>query len=126
MRFLKRFGYYLIGLSLGSLLVLFIWKGKDVAFPYGPDARTLSSIRKKQIEYTDPASVDMVEKNIDSVAIWSILTIGSVDFGKSQPRLKPCAEYHITGTYQERNIGLYIQRCDSVATIQKVWLESLD
>ena len=126
MRFLKRFGYYLIGLSLGSLLVLFIWKGKDVAFPYGPDARTLSSIRKKQIEYTDPASVDMVEKNIDSIAIWSILTIGSVDFGKSQPRFKPCADSHITGTYQERNIGLYIQRCDSVATIQKVWLESLD
>ncbi len=122
MRFLKRFGYYMIGLSLGSLLVLFIWKGKDVAFPYGPDGRTLSSIHKRQIEYTDVATFDMVENKIDSVAIWSVLNIGSVDFGKSQPRLKPCAEYHITGNYQGRNIGLYIQRCDSTATIQKVWL----
>ncbi len=124
MKFLKRFGYYLIGLSLGSLLVLFIWKGKDVAFPYGPDARTLSSIRKKQIEYSENAKSTMLERQVDSTAIWAILNTGDVDFGKSQPRLKPCAEYHITGSYNERNIGFYIQRCDSIATIQKVWVST--
>lgn len=124
MTFLKRFGYYLIGLSLGSLLVLFIWKGKDVAFPYGPDARTLSSIRKKQIEYSDNAKKAMLETKVDSMAIWAILNTGDVNFGKSQPRQKPCAEYHITGSYNETNIGLYIERCDSIATIQKLWLET--
>lgn len=121
---LRRFGYYFIGLALGSLLVLFIWEGKDVAFPYGPDARTLSSIRKKQIEYSDNAKSMMLEKKLDSTAIWAILTTGDVDFGKSEPRLKPCAEYHISGSYAERNIGLYIQRCDSIATIQKLWVSS--
>ena len=47
MNLLKRFGYYFIGLALGSIVVLFIWKGKDVSFEYGMDARTLKTIRIK-------------------------------------------------------------------------------
>lgn len=122
MRLLKRFGYYFIGLALGSLLVLFIWQGKDVAFPYGPDARTLSSIRKKQIEYSQEAQSEMLKASIDTTAINSILKTGDVEFSKSKARLKPCAEYYITGTYNEKTIDFYIQRCDSIATVQTVWV----
>jgi len=122
MKLLKRFGYYLIGLSLGCVLVLFIWKGKDVAFPYGPDARTLSSIRKKQIEYSKSAEIYMQQAQIDTAAINTVLTTGNVDFGKSKPRQKPCAEYFISGTHNEKNIELLIKRCDSIATISTVWL----
>jgi len=124
MSFLKRFGYYLIGLSLGSLLVLFIWKGKDVAFPYGPDARTLSSIRKKQIEYSKSAETIMTKSAIDTSYVNAILLHGDVDFGKSKARLKPCAEYFISGEHNEKNIDLYIQRCDSIATVQTIWVRS--
>ena len=41
MNLFNRFIYYFIGLSLGSLIVYFIWTGKDVSFDYGMDARTL-------------------------------------------------------------------------------------
>ena len=40
MNLFKRFIYYLIGVSFGSIVVYFIWKGKDVSFDYGMDART--------------------------------------------------------------------------------------
>lgn len=124
MKLLKRFGYYFIGLSLGSILVLFIWEGKDVAFPYGPDARTLSSIRKKKIEYSPSALNSMKEAQIDTTQINAILHTGDVDFGKSKARLKPCAEYHISGEYDQKNIDFYVQRCDSIATIQNVWVKN--
>ncbi len=123
MKLLKRIGFYLIGVSLGSIIVLFIWKGKDVSFPYGPDARTLSSIRKKQIVYSESAKATMIQFQIDSTAINAILLTGDVDFGKSKARLKPCAEYYISGIYNEKKIDFYIKRCDSIATIKTVWLK---
>lgn len=113
----------MIGLALGSLVVLFIWEGKDVSFPYGPDARTLSSIRKKQIEYAESAMTTMQEAAIDTTYINAILLNGDVDFGKSKARLKPCAEYFISGEHNEKSIDVYIQRCDSIATVQTVWVK---
>ena len=124
MQFLKRFGYYLIGVSLGSIIVLFVWKGKDVAFPYGPNARTLRSIQKKQLQYSRTAKEIMMKASIDTSYVQALLVTGDVKFGKSKPRLKPCAEYFITGTHKERNIELYIQRCDSIATVQTVWVKN--
>lgn len=123
MKLLKRIGYYLIGLALGCIVVLFIWKGKDVAFPYGPDARTLSSIRKKPLVYSDSAKSSMATIQIDSIAIQSILTTGDVNFGKSNARKKPCAEYAISGVYEEKSIELWVVRCEAMATIEKVSLK---
>ena len=48
MNLFKRFIYYIIGVFFGSLVVYFIWKGKDVSFDYGMDARTLKTIRTKK------------------------------------------------------------------------------
>ena len=124
MKLLKRFGYYLIGVSLGSIIVLFIWKGKDVAFPYGPDARTLSSIRKKTLTYSESAKNSMNEFKIDTTYINAILLNGDVKFGKSEPRKKPCAEYYITGKHNEKQVDIYVIRCDSTATVDKVWLKN--
>ncbi|MEQ6123961.1 DUF4258 domain-containing protein [Pseudotenacibaculum sp. MALMAid0570] len=124
MKLLKRVGFYLIGVTFGSIIVLFIWKGKDVAFPYGPDARTLSSIRKKTLLYSENAEKSMKEFEIDSTYIKAILVSGDVSFGKSEPRKKPCAEYYISGTHNEKQVDFYVIRCDSTATIDKVWLKN--
>jgi hypothetical protein len=121
---LKRVGYYLVGVALGSIIVLFVWKGKDVSFPYGPNARTLRSIQKKQLEYSTSAETIMVKSAIDSTYIQAVLLSGDVDFDKSKPRLKPCAEYFISGSHNEKNIDIYVRRCDSIATIQTVWVKN--
>lgn len=118
MKLLKRIGFYLIGVSLGCIVVLFIWKGKDVSFPYGPNARTLRSIEKKQIKYSDKADTAMKQAQIDTTYVTAILKSGDVDFDKSQQRKKPCAEYFISGSYKEKNIEMYVKRCDSIATIE--------
>ncbi|CAM1356226.1 DUF4258 domain-containing protein [Tenacibaculum ascidiaceicola] len=122
MQWLKRVGYYLIGIALGSLVVLFIWKGKDVSFDYGMDARTLKTIRIKKRLFSDNAQQILATSKIDTATISTILNHGDVDFGKSKPRLKPCAEYFITGKDSLNHIDLYVIRCDSTATIDKITL----
>lgn len=124
MKLLKRFGYYLIGVSLGSILVLVVWKGKDVRFDYGPDARTLSSIRKKVLNYSPEASSCMIQQKIDTAAINYLLYEGDVLFDKSNARKKPCGEYYITGDFKEKKIDFYVVRCDSIATITKVLINN--
>lgn len=122
MDWLKRIGYYLIGFSLGGVLVFFIWKKKDVSFDYGMDARTLKTIRIREKAYSAAASAVLKDNQLDSITVQAILERADVDFGKSKPRIKPCPEYLITGKDSLAHIQLYIKRCDSVATIEKVFV----
>tara|TARA_B110000008_G_scaffold102608_1_gene105482 strand:- start:17090 stop:17464 length:375 start_codon:yes stop_codon:yes gene_type:complete len=122
MDLVKRFLYYFIGVSFGSIIVYFIWKGKDVSFDYGMDARTLKTIRTKKLHYSENAKLAMKDIAIDSSAILSILKNGDVDFGKSNQHKKSCPEYSIAGKYLEKELELWIIRCDSIATIEKIML----
>ena len=120
MMIFKRFIYYFIGLLLGSIIVFFIWKGKNVSFDYGMDARTLKSIRTKKLVYSNSVTQSISNSKIDSTAINYVLLNGDVDFGKSNQRKKPCPEYSISGEFNKKRIELWIIRCDSIATIENI------
>ena len=117
---IKRIGYYLVGLSIGSVGVYFFWQKKQATFDYGMDARTLKTIRIRKRVFSDHAKNAMEKYNIDTLKISTILYTGDVDFGKGKPRQKPCAEYYVTGKNELQNVSLYVKRCDSTATIEKV------
>ncbi len=117
---LKRIGYYLVGLSIGSVGVYFFWQKKQATFDYGMDARTLKTIRIKERIFSDEAKNSMLQYNIDTTKISTILYAGDVNFGKSKARQKPCAEYFVTGKRELKNVSLVVKRCDSTSTIQKV------
>lgn len=117
---IKRIGYYLLGLSLGSIGVYFFWQKKKATFDYGMDARTLKTIRIKERLFSEDAKNAMQKFDIDTLKISTILKTGDVDFGKGNPRQKPCAEYYISGENELKNISLWVKRCDSTATIEKV------
>ena len=120
---IKRIGYFLIGVSISSVGVYFFWQKKNATFDYGMDSRTLKTIRIKKRIFSDDARQVMLNSNIDSTKISTILYAGDVDFGKSKPRQEPCAEYYITGNKELKNVSLYISRCDSVATIEKIIID---
>ena len=120
MMIFKRFIYYFIGLLLGSIIVFFIWKGKNVSFDYGMDARTLKSIRTKKLVFSNDLTQSISNSKIDSTAINNVLLNGDVDFGKSNQRKKPCPEYSISGEFNKKRIELWIIRCDSIATIENI------
>lgn len=120
MEWLKRIGYYLVGFSLGGVIVFFIWQKKDVSFDYGMDARTLKTIRIRKQIISPEAQAVLTKNNLDTIAINYILRNGDVNFGKSKQREKPCGKYLIEGKFKEKLIDLWIVRCDSTATIKKV------
>jgi hypothetical protein len=120
---IKRIGYYLVGLSLGIVAVYFFWQKKQATFDYGMDARTLKTIRIRERVFSDEAKSTMFRNNIDTLKISQILENGDVDFGKGKPRQEPCAEYFVTGKDSLKSVHLYIERCDSIATIQKVIID---
>ncbi len=120
---LKRIGYYLIGVSIGAIAVAFIWKNKNASFDYGMDARTLKTIRIKERFYSNDALQTLQNKQIDTTIISKILKNADVDFSKGKPRQRPCAEYFITGKDELKNISLYVSRCDSTATIEKIFVK---
>lgn len=120
---IKRIGYYLVGFSIGAIGVYFFWQKKKATFDYGMDSRTLKTIRIKKRVFTDDAKQVMLNSNIDSTKISTILNNGDVNFGKSKPRQEPCAEYYITGNNDLKNVSLYVSRCDSVATIKKIIID---
>lgn len=119
MQLLKRIGIYLFGVALGVPIVLFIWKGKGVSFDYGMDARTLKTIKIKKRVFSQQAQKTMLEYKIDSAMISNVLNTGDVDFSKSKPRKKPCAEYMIVG----EKIDFYVIRCESTSTIDKIFVK---
>lgn len=119
----KRIFYYLIGLSIGSVGVYFFWQKKNASFDYGMDARTLKTIRIRDRVFSEEAKNSMQRHKIDTLNISTILHTGDVDFGKGNPRQKPCAEYYITGVKELEKVSLLVKRCDSTATIQKVIVE---
>ena len=65
----------------------------------------------------------MQNSDIDTLKIATILYTGDVDFGKSKPRQKPCAEYFVSGNNELDNVSLYVSRCDSTTTIEKIIID---
>lgn len=101
MAFIKRLGWYLVGLSIGIVFLAFFLKKKSeetgTSFCYFPNCRVLKDIRSKPISYSD----DIVHLfKSDSIAWKSFFEDGSVDFGKSDTKAKPCKIYFISNKEQ--------------------------
>lgn len=110
MKLIQRIGYYLGGFSLGLIILAFFLNGKKVSCDYGPNARVLKNINSKTIKYND-------DIKIDTTAIRYVLKKGDINFSESDTRKKPCGIYIIEGDYNEKEITLTIENCDSIATI---------
>ena len=120
---IKRILYYLVGVAISSVRVYFFWQKKKATFDYGMDARTLKTIRIRTRLFTSTAINSMQKFGIDSLKISTILNNGDVDFGRGNPREKPCAEYYITGKKELKKVSLLVKRCDSSATIENVFFD---
>lgn len=122
MNLAKRSLYFFIGATLGIIVVLFIAKQKNIKFPYGPDARTLKSIRVKPERYfSEQAQKTIDTYQIDSIRIEYLLHKSDVDFSESDTdRSKPCQTYKLNGELKDMDVSLIIKRCDSSATFENI------
>jgi hypothetical protein len=120
MKLIQRTGYYLAGFSIGIVILAYIWKGKKAEFNYFPDARVLKNINTKEQLFSNKVKMAITDKTIDTTAISYVLMKGDVNFSKSQTKRKPCKIYVIEGDYNDKEIVLTVENCDSIATVQEV------
>lgn len=124
MDFLKRLGFYLVGLSIGIVFLTMFFKKKSaetgVYFCYLPNCRTLKDIRSKPMYYSDEVRQKMQQYQIDSLDIAYILTEGDVDFGRSDTKSVPCKTYFVESELKEKEWTFTVRNCSNKATIQQI------
>ncbi|MFD0962387.1 DUF4258 domain-containing protein [Pseudofulvibacter geojedonensis] len=123
MSFFQRLAFYLFGALLGCIVVYFIWQKKDTSFCYLPNCRTLQDIRLKKRAF-DPEVQQMINSKVLDTAIISYTYLnGSVDFSKSNTKLKSCKRYKIHSEFNNKTYEFDVENCDSIATIKNVTIK---
>jgi len=120
MAFLKRLGWYLVGLSIGLVFLVFFLKKKSgeegIDFCYFPNCRVLKDMRSKPLTFSE----SLPEQYRDTVMIQSFLKDGDVDFGKSDTKSKPCKTYFISHEYEGKALELQAKNCEEDVVIETV------
>ncbi len=119
MKLIQRVGYYLGGFALGLIILAFFLSGKKTSCSYGPDARVIKNITQKKMVFSNSAHEFLTSNSLDSATIKTIMHSGNVNFSKSNARQKPCGIYLIESRYDNRNVELFVENCDSIATITR-------
>ena len=122
MRIRQRFVFYGIGFIIGLILLYFFVGGSGASceYNYGPNARVLKDIRKKERVFSEITSQQLTDKQIDTSSISTLLRKGNVLFSESNTNLDSCKIYVIEGTSKKRELKITVKNCDSIATVQKI------
>ncbi len=120
MTFKQRLPYFLGGLIVGIIIVIFIWGKKNTTFDYGPNARVLKNIRIKERVFSDKALSILNTYKIDTSKISEILKKGNVDL-MNKIKLDSCLyKYNIQGKEDLKNITITVTNCESMAIIEDI------
>ena len=80
MTFKQRLPFFLGGLTIGIIIVVFIFGKKNTSFDYGPNSRVLKNLRNKERVYSENAlNILNSSSKIDTAVISQILKKGNVD-----------------------------------------------
>jgi hypothetical protein len=123
MTFKQRLPYFLGGLIIGIIVVVFIWGKKNTTFDYGPNARVLKNLRIKDRVFSKEAMDVMHFYHLDTALVTNLFQHGNVDLG-NKIKLDTCLyQYNIEGKNKLQNITLTVKNCDSVVYIEKIIVE---
>nr|WP_293300465.1 DUF4258 domain-containing protein [Allomuricauda sp.] len=118
MAFLQRLGWYLVGLSIGIVFLVFFLKKKSgeegLEFCYFPNCRVLKDMRSKALVFDE----NLPEQYRDTVLIKSFLTDGDVDFGKSDTEAEPCKVYIIFHDVNGEDYQMQAENCSEQVVIK--------
>jgi len=120
MAFLKRLGWYLVGLSIGLIFLVFFLKKKSgeegLDFCYFPNCRVLKDMRSKTLTF----SKSLPEQYRDTLMIQSFLEDGDVDFGKSDTKSEPCKTYFISHEYNGKELEMEAKNCEKEIMVENI------
>jgi len=122
MGFLKRLGWYLVGLSIGMLFLVFFLKKKSgeggFEICYFPNCRVLKDMRSKTLTFGE----NLPEQYRDTSLIMTFLTNGDVDFGKSDTKSEPCKVYFVSYENNGKELELQVKNCKEQVIVEDILL----
>ncbi|NER11212.1 hypothetical protein SAMN06265375_104202 [Muriicola jejuensis] len=123
MAFLKRLGYYMIGLTIGIIFLAFFLKKKTsetgTEFCYFPNCRVLKELRSKPLVFSEEMQATLRDGIADSTALKLFLREGSVKFSESEAQGKPCPWYVIYYEVDGKDASLRATNCESQVTLSE-------
>ncbi|MEB8329188.1 DUF4258 domain-containing protein [Flavobacteriaceae bacterium KMM 6897] len=124
MAFLKRLGFFLVGLSIGIVFLTFFFKKKTeetgTEFCYFPNCRVLKDLRSKPLTYSEDIKDLLASNELDSLDINSFFRNGEIDFGKSNAKSVPCRTYVIEGAIKDKKAILEVKNCPSKVIVERI------
>ncbi len=128
MPFLKRLGFFLIGLSIGLIFLVFFLKKKSeetgTSFCYLPNCRVLKELRSKTPTYSADVQALLDSQKIDSTDIQYFLYEGDVDFGASDTKSTPCKIYRIEGMAGDKEAVLTVKNCENEIILEEIHIQN--
>ncbi len=123
MAFLKRLGYYMIGLTIGIIFLAFFLKKKTTEtgteFCYFPNCRVLKELRSKPLAFSEEMQATLRNGIADSTEVKLFLREGSVKFSESEAQGKPCPWYVIHYEVDGKDASLRATNCESRVTLSE-------
>jgi hypothetical protein len=125
MKFQFRLAYYIFGLLLGGVFVMWFLKSKatdrGVEFCYFPNCRVLKDLRSKSLEIDSLAKISLNEKWVTMEDIKKSLTYGDVDFEKSNEPYRKGKIYIIEGkTSNNEDITITMINYEHKVLLEKI------
>ena len=125
MKFQFRLAYYIFGLLLGGVFVMWFLKSKatdrGVEFCYFPNCRVLKDLRSKSLEIDSLAKNSLKEKWVTLEDIKQSLTYGDVDFEKSNETYRKGKIYIIEGkTSKNEDITITMVNYPTKVLLEKI------
>lgn len=116
MSFIKRLVYYLGGVGLGIILLMFFLSGKKTSCDYGPNSRTLKFLKSKPLIKSDELQRTLMSFELDSAEVASVFIQGEVNFRKSKISNELPNIYSVFITFEQQGSFEFRFRVDEKVT----------
>lgn len=119
---MRKLKFYLIGLVPGILIVFFILNKKGASCSgYLPNSRVIAETLSKDFTYSERFKSEMYSNNVSEPFLKdSILTEGSVDFGRSHAQKEPCPDYLLEYPKKNPRFEITFEKCKEHVTFNSL------
>lgn len=121
MNFWKRLRFYLIGVSIGVVLVLLFFGPRSMQCSYFPNSRALEEAKIYPMSYSENAKQTIDSEKMDSVFIYNEIFKKSkiTNFGTEEVRATPCRTYRAQYR-EEKKLDIVFQICKKQTLISEI------
>lgn len=119
----RRIKLYLIGVVLGLLITLILFKGRsfEACSPGSRVTEQIAAIKSLDIDSALLNKMNTIQLSPDTLR--ARIAHGHIDFGRSQAQKEPCREYLVEFDHSGKQLDAYIQLCLKDSTAKLLFLE---